>query len=104
MEIKKLSYLLELGGKKQLYEMKALELETFDDVQDWIIESLYSDCEYYGIVMEYNKKDIFVNEDENKKVFLLNLRIKDIFCNTEKYIDILESNLDVVSRIIYKWL
>lgn len=97
----KISYILEIGGNdKCLNEMGALELENFDDVENWIVESLDCDCEYNNIVFRYNKKRILENKD--KRVIIL---IVEIVSEYNKNVEcIIESNLDVVSDIIYKMI
>ena len=93
-----LSYILEIGSEHSLSEMSALELENFDDVEEWIVDSLDDDCNYNNIVIKCSKMSIC--ENGSKRIFNL---VVDVISEFNKNVEcIIESNLDIVSDIIYK--
>ena len=110
----RLSYILEFGGNKELNEMSALELNNYDDACDWIISSLNCDSDYYktNIDIPHIVTLEYYNDNDNSKnfhaqtMFIIetNNKIRTNIKKDEYYniVDIIESSLTVVSKIIDK--
>lgn len=106
----KQAYLIEFGGKKEKYEMDALELpHTMDSAVNWIQGSMESDSEYFNcyidcsiiyedgndLTTQHCNALVYIDADDT---FTEEMSASDV-SNVE---DIIEDNLSVVSKIIAK--
>ena len=105
-------YIIELGGAKEIYEMKALELNNIKEAIEWIEEAIKSDEDYFNINIKYNieiiqykeyetelnfyaKALVFVEYDSIVTYEMIDSEIFDIK-------DMIESNLNIISKIKLK--
>ena len=102
----KACYLIELGGEKEVHEMKALELETMSDALEWIGCNMESDSDYFNIDIKY---DIYVQKHfHNKAIIYIDVEtiVTPEMFDSEIYSveTIIESNLSIVSKIMKKFV
>ena len=101
-------YLIELGGKKEMDEMDALELKTIDDALDWIQNSMESDSEYFNVPINctiYEKRNASTDRHYKALVYIEAETIvtAEMFESEVYSVEtIIETNLSVVSKIINK--
>lgn len=104
------AYILEFGGKKEVYEMKSLELDNIDNAISWIKETMRSDEEYFHkkidcniFILKYEEYDdifyckaiAYINTDSTITNEMIQSDIKSIET-------IIETNLSIISKITCK--
>ena len=107
-----LCYIIKFGEIEQVDEMLALELTTYYEAREWIIESLHCDAEYYNAKIKVKGfEDLYYEEYEGESIDLTATAILIIEADDVVGIDtaedeisdmveIIESSLSVVSKII----
>ena len=105
-------YVIELGGKKEINEMKALELKNINQAIIWIEDSIESDKEYFNIDIDFNIKIIDYEFCGNDLDFYCQAFVSTKYNSIVTYEmidsevfdikDIIESNLSIISKIKLK--
>ena len=107
-----LCYIIKFGQIEQVDVMLALELTTYYEAREWIIESLQCDAEYYNARIKVKHfKTLYYEEYEGESIDLTATAILVIEADDMVGIDvredelsdmeeIIESSLNVVSKII----
>ena len=106
-------YLIELGGKKEMYEMDSLELpHTIDSAIDWIQGNMEDDSQYFNINIKCTMYSDYDKDDNNLKHQYCNVLVyieadsivtEEMFASQKYSVEtIIENNLSVISKIIAK--
>ena len=105
-------YLIELGGEKEIHEMKALELDNINEAIDWIKDSMASDEDYFNIdidckiqLMEYTQFSTELDFYAQAFVYIdaETIVTEEMFTSQVYSVDtIIKSNLSIVSKIVAK--
>lgn len=107
-----LCYIIKFGQIEQVDEMLALQLTTYHEACDWIVESLHCDAEYYNAKIKVkNFETLYYEEYEGESIdlnatALLIIEADDVVGidtaedEISDMVEIIESSLNVVSKII----